>query len=817
MTSWRAWLGACICGLALAACGGGGGGGSGASDGGTATPAYSNVQPAAAPVAPSVDTGHASGTVSTTADTFDPSGHVAGLSVELHAIQTDGSLGPVVGTASTAADGSFSIAMPAGSSTADGSWMLQVQSGGTSLRAYLYPGAVRVDVGSEAWVREVVAAAGRVLSFPGAALTTATQVAGAFGLYADATGDQRAGLALSAAADQIVQSLASDHALSYVAGTLQSSGTLPAAGTGDIGAFYAMSDSYAALFVDGTGLPLRATLSDQFGVKMAADGTWQYSASIASQANGQWSPVAGLGGTARLTASLGYQTLRGAGTSVAEVSSVVGEFASQSFPVRPGARQLDARRITATQLNFTGGTDEQPLAFSVNEQVVGVENLVLPAGTFRTVRVVSDEQIVVPKSATTVTTEILRTTLWLAPGAGILKELDQVIDDGVEDTADASSLELTSAYADGVVWPAQVTIKPDLENIAATSHFCPPVILPALHRFVTVENGPIVQSSSTLALAVWDMNTGMQIGITRNFSGFSAYCPVATGDSASLLVPETFLQRNQASWPATAAAAAAQSDVVHQVSGTDLSDIASYVLPAVPDATQPAQYWPAELDALFAAPDGSGRFIAGFFQTNYGQMLGHSSHYVQVLGPGVASPMASVGNELLAGADWANARLFSAQNSGAFAVHMWAFTPAGGVDATSVRTISTGAFVATLWYASTNLLHLNNGNTIRIGDGSAGPTLPYTSSACGYGNGTLVCVDAATDRLLSLDPDALTVQTAAPLGSYLRSLSLTAPDFRTPQPNAPGIQFLDASTFLVEGYDVHVGRWASATAGTSTN
>lgn len=810
MSAWRTRFGLCVSVLMLVGCGGGGGSSSGGTDNSPASTPYSTVQPAGAPAATQTDPSRAIGTVSIAGDTLDASGRKAGLTVELHAIQTDGSLGPVAGVASTGADGSFSIAMPAGSSASDGNWMLLARAGSVSLRAYLHAGTVRVDVSSEAWVREVVMAAGRVLAFPGAALTTATQIAEALGLYADATGDQRTALAPSAAADQIVQTLASDHALLYVISTLRSSGSLPAAGTGDIGAFYAMSDTYAAFLVDGTGRQLRATLSDSFNVKMSADGSWQYNVDVSSQANNQWTPVAGTAVTGRQSASRGYQTLRGSGAGVAAISTVIGEFPSQSSPVQPGARQLDARRITATQLNFTGGSDVQPLAFSVNEQVNGVESVTLGAGSFRAVRIVTDEQIVVPKSATAVTTTVLRTTMWVAPGVGILKEVDQVFVDGVEDKSSASSLELTSAYANGTVWPAQLTISRDHSSNAASTHYCLPVVLPALRRFVTVEAGPIVQASPTLALALWDLDTGMQVGTTRVFAGFSTYCPVAAGDSKSVLVPEAFLARNQNYvWPATAAAAAAQSDVVHQVSGKDLTDVAAYTLPAVPDATQASQYWPAELDALFPAPDGSGRFIAGFFQTNYAQSIGHSQHYVQALGPGLVSPAASVGNETLLGTDWTNGRLFSMQSVDPSALHMWAFASASGVQPGSVRTIRIGSFVPQLWYASANLLHLNDGSTIRISDGSAGPKLPYASSACAYSS-TLVCVDPTADQLVKLDPDTLAVQSRAGLGSYLRSLSLTAPDFRVSDANARGMQFLDDSTVMLMGYVVHVGRWMPA-------
>ncbi|WP_132575784.1 hypothetical protein [Roseateles saccharophilus] len=766
------------------------------------------MQPVAAPAAPLVDASHASGTVSVAGDTLDATGRRAGLSVELHAIQTDGSLGPIVGSASTGADGSFSIAMPAGSSTADGTWMLQVRAGGVTLRAYLYPGTVRVDASSEAWVREVVAAAGRVLTFPGTPLTTVAQISGAFGLYADATGDQHAALSPSTAAAQLVQALADDHALAYVLNTLRVSNSLPSAGTGDIGAFYALSKTYAAFFVKDKAQQLQVSLADQFGVAMGADGAWQYTATIASQTNGKWTPLTGAGGSRRQSASRDYQSLPTTTSQDALVSGVVGEFPASSYPVQPGARQLDGRRIDATKLNFTGGTDIQPLAFSVNEQVGGVETVSIAAGTFRAVRVVTDTQIVVPKSATAVTTELVHTTVWLAPGVGILKETDQYFLDGVENTSSATTLELSGAYANGGVWPAQLAIGVDRLDRLTQTHFCPPVVLPALHRMVTVESGPTSQGSPTLALALWNIDTGLQVASQRVFAGFSTFCPIATGDLSSLLVPEAIQPNNLPySDPTTAAAAAAQSDVIHQVSGADLSDIASYTLPAVPDATQPAKFRSAQLTALYAAADGSGQFMASF---NQSLTLGVMPHYVQALGPGLAGPAANIGdqNDLLIGVDWSNGRAFSWQNATPQLLQAWTFAPGTGIDSVSTRTIRTGTSVPQLWYASTNLLHLNDGSTIRISDGGDGPKLPYASKDCGYGYGMLVCLDATADQLVKLDPDTLAVRSTVDLGSYLRSLSATPPDFRAPSdPNARGIQFLDDSTYSIRGYVVHVGRW----------
>lgn len=815
MSSWKAAVGACACLWVLAGCGGGGGGGgSGSTDSGSggtagsATPAYSNVQPAAAPATPAVDTSRASGTVSVAGDTLDATVRSAGVSIELHAIQADGSLGPSAGVAATGADGNFSIAMPAGASTADGTWMLVVQAGGTTLRGYLHPGAVRVDASSEAWVREVVAAAGRVLTFPGNQLTTVAQIVGAFALYADATGDQRSALSPSAAAGQLVQALAKDHALTYVLNALHSSSSLPTAGTGDIGSFYGLSSTYAALFLKDKTQQLQVTLSDAFGAGIAPDGAWQYTATISAQTDGKWTPQMGAGGPRRMSSSRDYQSLPASSAQEVLLSGVVGEFPAASLPVHSGARQLDGRRIEATKVNFTGGTDAQPVAFSVNEQVMGVETVSISAGTFRAVRVVTDTQIVVPKSATAVASQRVHVTAWLAPGVGIVKEIDQYFLDGVEDTKSATTLELSSAHANGVVWPAQLTIAPDRLAVLTATGFCQPVVLPAHRRLVTVEDGPAIQGTPTLALALWDIDTGLKVGSQREFPGYLGLCPIATGDLSSLLVHEAVMKPNAAySEPITAAAAAPQSDVIHQVNGADLADIASYRLPAVPDVTQPSKFRPAQLTALYAAAEGSGRFMASIIQS---QPVLLSPKYVQALGPGLASPLASIGGEtdLLIGVDWSNGRAFSLQNYNTPVLQAWTFAPSTGIDSASSRAIRTGKSVSQLWYASSNLLHLYDGSTIRISDGGDGPKLPYAANDCGYGYGMLVCVDAAADQLVKLDPDTVAVRSTVDLASYLRSLSVTPPDFRVPSdPNSRGIQFLDDSTYSIHGYVVHVGRW----------
>ncbi|MFY7866301.1 hypothetical protein [Roseateles sp.] len=799
--------------LILAACGGGGaGGGSEVAPTPTPTP-YALVQPAMAPVSPSIDKSRASGFVSVAADTLAPLGRRAGVSVELRPIQGDGTLGAVKGVASTAADGSFSIDLPTGGSTADGSWMLVAQVDGVGLRAYLYPGSVRVDVSSEAWVRQVAAAAGRILAFPDANLSVVSQIAAAFGLIADATGDQRASLALGAAADQLLSALSNDRALDFVASTLRKSGSLPSEGTGDIGAFYAMSNTYAAIFADDTGRQLQLVLKDEYGYQMAVNGTWEYNGTASVLKDGQWQAVPSSGGRGRLSPSRGYQRLPISDPQLALVSYVVGEFPSQSFPVQPGARQLDARRITDTKLNFTGGSDIQPLAFSVNQIVGAVETISLGIGSFRAVPIVTEEQLVLPKSASTVSTTVLRSTVWVAPGVGILKERDQVFVDGIEDKAGALNLELKSAYANKTVWPAQLTINAGKGTWASNNWYCLPIIFSNLRRAVTVEYGPVVQSSPTLALALWDIDTGLQIGATRNFSGFRSTCPVPSGDEMSLLAAEHLSPLDASdAWPKTEAAALALSELVHKVSAKDLSDMATYRLAAVPDVSQPSKYWPAALTALFAAPDGSGRFIAAYVKKGYGSSTSGLDRYIQVLGPAVASPVARVANEILLGVDWSSGQLYSNQNVDPLDLYVRSFSTADGVDQRSIRTIRSGRFFSNFWFASKNFLHLNDGSTVRVSDGSPGPKLPYKMDECAVGKAVLVCVDSGEDQLVKIDIDTLSVQGKAGLGSYLRSWSQSNPDFRISNSILRSPRFLDDSTLLVNGFVVRVGRWNSVTS-----
>ncbi len=809
-SAWRRLAAAAWAVMVVSGCGGGGGSGAGSDNAPPPAPAYSLVQPAAAPASESIDTTRASGTVSASADTLAAAGHQAGITVELHAIQTDGGLSATLASGTTAADGSFSIAMPTGKSTGDGGWMLVAQIGGSPVRAYLHSGAVRLDASSEAWVRAVATAAGHGLSFPSPSLTTLRAVARSLALYADATGDQRSTLTVSAAADDILKSLSQDPALQFVLTTLQTTGALPTAGTGDIGAFHAVVKDYAGSFVDDTHLQMLAYRTISYGTSVAADGSWSYNEYVASQANGQWTPIVGKGGGGRISASNEYEHVNGSGTAAAQLSTVIGEYPSHSFPVQAGTRQLDSRRITATGLNFTGGTDEQPLAFSVNETVTGVESVTLAAGTFRALKVVTEVQFVLPKSATTISNVIQRSTLWLVPGIGIVKDVEQVFADGVEDTsATGTHIEATGAYAHNLSWPALISMKYNGYYGADVTRYCAPVLLPALRRYVTVESDVILNGSPQLALALWDLDSGQKIGSTRLFTAYSAQCPQAAGTSSSVLVAEAFLARNQAPyvWPADQASATAQSDIVHQVSGLDLSEVATYRLPAVPDPTHGNLYQPASIDALMPATDASGQFAVSTVMTNYWGLVGSTPEYLQILGPGVSSTVVNAGTVRTLGADWNSGQLFTDTTATPFPLVVYPFTAAAGTWAASARTIGTGIPVAQLWYASAHRLHLNDGSTIELADGSAGPKAPFGTDSCGYALSVLICVDRANDQLVRFDPDTLTVTGTAPLASMLRAQSLTAPDFRSMSLNFRSVVVFDASTVLIAGQTIHVGQW----------
>ncbi len=790
----------------LTACGGGGGGAGGGSEPAPSV-TYATVQPPAAPPPEAADTSRASGVVAVGGDTWDAAGRKAGITVALHAIQADGSLGPVRATTTTAADGSFALAMPAGTNTVDGGWMLMATSGGLQLRAYLHAGAVRVDASSDAWVRMVVATTGRLTVFTGSAVATLKDIVAALALYSDATGDQRSGLDPLLAADAIQQSLAQDHATRYVQDTLRNTGSLPTAGVGDVGAFFAQADGYAAFVTNGRGDRALLTLRGAYGVTMAADGSWSYRATPYQQANGQWTPVDGRASDGRLTPSRGYERMAPASPSQIQIGGVVGEYPSQSFPVRPGARQLDARRFTTTGLNFTGGTDEQPLAFGFTETAGAVETVTLAAGSFRAVRLTTEMTLVLPKTSATVTRLVERSTRWLVPGVGIVKELGQTLIDGAADPSSPDeALQLQSAYANGAVWPSRVTMTPARTSDPFST--CPAIVMPALRRFVTTEHGELASGTPRMALALWDMDTGARVGAARQFSGNQTYCLAAAGDGRSVLVPEAFSERNLLTiWPADAATATAQSDVIHHVSGADLSELATYRLPAVPEPNAPGLYRPAALASLYPAPDGSTRFLAGTVISTYTGALGFAPQHVQVFGPGLASARADVGATLVIGADWASGRLYTTLNVEPYPLRLVPFTAATGADVAASRLVRTGLFANNLWHAGSQLLYLNDGRTIRVADGSDGPRLPYATVECATRAGQLFCLDHLGDRLVRLNADTLELQASADLGSFLRRFSNpAAPNFGELYGTMP-LTIVDESSFIVAGVELRVGRW----------
>lgn len=787
----------------MSACGGGGGGGS------SETPApgtpYANVQPAAAPAPETVNLAEASGLVATAADPLDASGRQAGVAVELNEVLAGGGLGPVLAQGLTGSGGSFRLVLPAGASAADGKWLLTARPAGGVLRAYVHAGAMRVDVGSEAWVQQVVAATGRLVAFTGTAAAPLKSVARSLALLSDATGDANTGLTRDAAVAKLTQRLQRDEAMQFVRSTLASTGTLPLNGVGDIGSFSALSATYAGSYTDAAGVATIVTLRPLFGAVKAADGSWSFVLTHYNSVNGQpGTVITGAGGSFRSTARQLFGVLPLSGDA-SLLSSVFGEFAQQSFPLQVGDRQLDARRVTATGLNFTGGREEQPASLSSIERVVGVESLVLASGNFRTVKVINEWEIALPTASGGVTRLTARSTTWLAPGAGVVRALDQFLVDGVLDTSTPDPVNtLQQAWADNQVWPNQITLLPNRMNGIAGSHLCTTAV-PGTRRFVTVEAGPLVNSSPTLALALWDMDSGTQIGATRNFAGFSGGCPVAAGQTGSLLVTETFfVAQNATAWPASEAVAAAASDRIHQVSATDLQDLRVHALPAVPDTLQPTLYRPGVARFVGGAPDNSGSVVVGITQSD---IFGGSGHtlFVQVLQPGGASPLRSLGRVQLMAADWAAGRLFTKEGVQPFTMRMTPFS-AAGADPTGTVDITTGIQDGQVWFASASQVYLNDGSAIRLSDGGPGQALGFVRDRCGIGSGELVCLDPVNDLLVRFDPASGQRRGAVPLGSALRALSLGV-DFRQVLSLLGGIHVIDATTFTVTGYDLHIGRW----------
>jgi hypothetical protein len=794
--------------LVLAACGGGGGGGDAAPANPTPPPSssYANVQPPPAPASEVVDNTRASGIVTVAPDPLDAAARRSGVPVELAEIQPSGALGPVVASGLTTTEGRFDLAMPAGASTTDGKWLITARPPEGVLRGYVHAGAMRVDVGSEAWVRQVAASAGRLLLFTGADAATLKSICRAMVLFADATGADHAGLTLNAAADQVVLALNNDHAMSYVRSTLATTGALPAAGVGDIGAFSALSASYIGRFVDRTGTQTFVVARPLFSSVMAADGTWEFEQKHYDIVDGRiGSPIVGVGATYRLTPSRLNGSVQASGVVGTLLSNAVSQFSLQSFPLQAGVRQLDARRIESTGLNFSGGTDDQPISFSSIERVEGVEVVATAAGPTRAVKVVGDVEIGFPSTtAGGVTRVVLRSTVWQVPGVGVVKALDQFLENGVLDTSTADEThELLQAWANEQLWPHRVTFT---RSFYPSGIGCAPVALQGARRVISNEFGPPLNGSPTLALALRDVQSGAQIGSTRTFSGFLGPCPTAAGASGNVLVTEAFLDRRAATtWPASLSAAANASDVIHEVSGTTLQDVASYALAPMSDSSQPSLYWPAVANFVSGAPDGTRRLLVGSNRLNsFGGPF--DALFAQVLGPAQGSPRISLGSVLINVADWTGGRLFTWESFGRSALRVTPFN-SNAIDTAGARDVKTGFGGPFGWYASGDLLFLANGSSVRVSDGSNGPSLGLTSDSCGLGLGELICLDQRNDQLLRFDPANWTRRSAVPMGSYLRSLSAAPPDFTQLPSFTSGVHVWDSTTLTVGDYDVHIGGW----------
>jgi hypothetical protein len=791
--------------LVLAACGGGGGSDSAAPNPSPPAASYANVQPPPAPMPEAVDGARASGIVTVAPDPFEASARRSGVLVELTEIRADGALGPVVASGLTTTEGRFSLTMPVGAATTDGKWLITAHPPEGVLRGYVHSGAMRIDVGSEAWVRQVVASAGRLLVFTGADAATLKSVCRAMVLFADTTGADYAGLALGVAADKIAQALSSDHAMSYLRSTLANAGALPAAGVGDIGAFSALSASYIGRFIDRTGAQSFVVTRPLFSSVMAADGTWEFEQKHYDSINGQiGSPLVGVGGTFRLTPSRLSGIVQASGVEGTLLSNAVGPFSLQSFPLQGGARQLDARRIDSTGLNFTGGNDDQPISFSSIERVEGVEVVATAAGPTRAVKVVGDVEIGFPSASGGVTRVILRSTVWQVPGLGVVKALDQFLENGVIDASTPDEThELLQAWANNQLWPHRVTFT---RSFYPPGSRCASVPVAGTRLVIRDEFGPLLGSSPTLALSLRDVQTGVQIGSTRTFAGFMGACPTAAGASGNVLVTEAFLDRRAAtSWPSSQAAAASASDVIHEVSGATLQDVASYVLAPIADTSQPTLYWPAVANFVSGAPDATRRLVVGLNRVNnFGGPF--DTVLAQVLSPTQTSPRASLGSVQITVADWTGGRLFIWEGFGQSALRATPFN-SSVIDVAGTRDIKTGFRGPFGWYASGDLLFLTNGSSVRVSDGGNGPVLGFTSSECGLGSGELICLDLRNDQLLRFDPSNWTQRNVVPMGSYLRSLSGVPPDYRQVTFIPSGVQVWDGTTVTLGEYDVHVGGW----------
>jgi hypothetical protein len=787
--------------LAVAACGGGGS--SSVDAGSLPTPDYSAVQPAVGPAHEALDNTRAIGAVAMAGDPFRGAGLRDGVQVQLNEVLAGGALGPVAGNARTDPDGRFSIAMPSGSSTAQGRWLITATHGANTLRAYVHSGEMRVDVGSESLVRHVIASRGGLHVFADVDVPTLKSLAHSVSLYAEAVGADHTGFSIDAAVGSLMAALGRDRAMAYLLSTLARTGALPAGGAGDIGSFSAIAMDHMSQHEDRAGAPVFVRMNTYyFGPGMSEDGSWQFQTEH-YRSTSDYTPIPGKGGIFRVGLNLMRTILPLDSPEQIALSNAVGEIAMRSFPLQGGRRQLTARRIERTGLNFTGGADDQPVAVSHIEHTHGVEEVSTRAGTLRAVRSVGEFELALPKAGGGVTRLTQRTTIWQAPGAGVLRSLDQVLIDGapVPNTPDETLL-FVSGRANGELWPNRVKFSRNQWGANEGLQCITP--LPGTTRLV------VVYPDSVDGRPQLQLSDQGQVGYysDRHFSRVGA-CPMPVGRSNSFLVPEAFPERQAATqWPASLAEAQAASDVIHHLGGGNLQQLNRYELPPIADASRPSLYWPAVVRFVKEAPGDSGSFVVGMSQSDQ-LALPQRSTRAQLLGPGTASPLVDLGSVDVLLADWAGGRLFTRESAAPFTLRVTPFS-ASSVEFGSTRVVTAGFANRQPWFASGDLLYMSDGTSIKVSDAGAGPSLGFTQSECGFGFGELLCLDWRNDRLLRHDPLTAQTRSVVPLSSKLRRMfgdSYNEPDL-TQQPRyLRGIFMYDATTFGVGEFDVSVGRW----------
>ena len=601
-----------ICALSvLAGCGGGGGGDEGVT---------SSLSLAPPPAAEAFASGRLHGSVNMAVDTLDRLPPPEGTAVEVRSVQANGTLGGVVATGSTAANGQFDIALPTGRSSGDGDLLVLANLGSHTLRAQAHPGAMRVDLGSDALHRILTQSLGKLPRFAADQSAGVRSLHRSAALLADAQSAPPPGLSADAAADRLAGILARDAALTGALGTHAASGRLPAV-LGDVGSFLGIRSDSLWIRVDGADL---AEMEQVASMRVSAPGELAFELQTSEIAS-NGSVTLQHGAARRLATDALYGWLPTYGRMTSEegaLATALGEMRIMSLPLQPGAERVAAKQVGATGLDFTGDGKEDPLAYGRTVQIVGVETVTVETVQYRAVKVLTTEELVFPGAAGAVRRLVGTTTQWLVPSLGPVRVTTEARLDG-QPASPQQSLSLTRALVGGVAWPGQVgATQLPLSVGSSTCH----AFSPGLRRIVQIASGyDFASSSFRTRLRMFDIDTGVEPVPEVSFPGTVSNCRFEARVADSADGDSFYLVLNMSVPSGTGAMtlddAERYSSVVRQIRYADLSARSEVRVPIVAHPNVAGSYVAKEVAFFTPHPSEVGSFFIGAWSLDSSLLL----------------------------------------------------------------------------------------------------------------------------------------------------------------------------------------------------